>query len=155
ERTLGTITLLYAEIGFGVPSIVASFRSTVPGAPALVFAAGTNPDPETATGLALDNLALSLRYALEIKAHVPRLDKDAGPWRVTTAADHLNYWGDAANTSRASFLFSSKKRIEFKELPLQKSASTAATLEDIIGRIGKEGLPVLFADLTTRDVRET
>lgn len=153
EKSLGTITLLNADVGLGIPSILASFRATAPRAPALVFAAGTNPDAEIAVTLALDNLALALRYAIEIKSHMPPLE--GGAARVVTAADHLNYWGDVANSLEAAFLFSSKRRIEVGELPRTKSANKLALLKDVVGRVAKEGNPVLFADLTTRDVRET
>ncbi|MBC8165173.1 MAG: YcaO-like family protein [Bryobacteraceae bacterium] len=154
EKTLGSVTLLHADVGFGVPSILASLRATVPGAPSLVFAAGTSPDPGTATSLALDNLALTLRYALEIKAHVAPPDQDAGLSRIATSADHLNYWAQASNAAGAAFLFTSKKRIESSELAAPKSASKVAILRDLVGRISREGHSVVFADLTTRDVRE-
>jgi len=152
EKTLGTVTLLHADIGMGVPCIMASLRGSYPRVPALVLAAGTSPDPETATALALDNLALTLRYAIEIRSHMPPVE--GGSRRVLTSADHLNYYGDSANSSAASFLFSSKRRIEFDELPAVRAASRAAILRDLVGRVGKEGYTALFADLTTRDVRE-
>lgn len=150
ERSVGAVTLLDLTTDLGVPVVLAALRCRAPEAPALVFAGGADPDPAEAVRSALEELALTLRYAREIKAHVPPLDPSAGDDAVVDSVSHLRFWCEPANAPRADPLFASKQRIDLDA----RASGAGPGARDLADALLRTGHQVLLSDLTTSDVRD-
>jgi ribosomal protein S12 methylthiotransferase accessory factor len=151
ETTAGAVSLIDARTEVGIPAVVACLRCHVPNAPALVFGAGSNPDPEAAVRQAVEELALVLRYCHDIAlAGAGFLNSED----ARDQADHLRYWHDPGNTQRADFLFRSRERIDFQSLPNLSSRTAEATQHELTKTLSAAGYSALIADLTPPDLRD-
>jgi ribosomal protein S12 methylthiotransferase accessory factor len=146
------VTLLKIQLDMGVPTILAALSNARPGAPALVFAAGTNLDPEVAVHKSLEMLAHVHQYCQLVSTQLPRVDQDPGG--IVDQADHLNFWCDHRNSVSADFLFSSKERIEFDDLENRSLGSSRRDCERLLQGVQSAGYRALLANLTTPDVAD-
>jgi ribosomal protein S12 methylthiotransferase accessory factor len=139
----------------GVPTILSVLLHSSPEQPALVVAASTSLDPEEAVRKSLEELAHTRRYSQQINLKLPRLVVDAPLHEnVTGQISHLNFWCDHANLHLADFLFASKKRIEFDQLPNLATGEPRRDLQVISKALESLGYRVLLVDVTTSDARE-
>jgi ribosomal protein S12 methylthiotransferase accessory factor len=152
ERTGSTVTLLDVTTDVGVPTILSVLESAAPLAPALVFAAATDLDPERAVRKSLEELAHTRRYSQQVKSRLPRLVPDPGHGNVVNQVDHLNFWCDHANRHHADFIFASRARVELDGLVNRASEDPARELTTLVERVQATGHRVIVCDLTTPDV---
>lgn len=151
EASGGHVTAFDLTFDLGVPVILLALRHEAPDAPALMFAAAADPEPEEALRAALEELPLVLRYAREIKTHLgSRAAEIRGP------IEHLLFWSDHANVPRADFLFASPERLELEEIRRMAgdgaSGGIEAARDHLVARIEEAGYRALLADLTSTDL---
>jgi ribosomal protein S12 methylthiotransferase accessory factor len=154
EQTGGSVTLLDLTTDTRVLTVLACLRNAHPTAPALVFGAATDPEPENAVRRSLEELALSHRHAQQIKTYVPRLEPETNHENVVSQLDHINFWCDHAHAPSADFLFASPERVEFDQLVSHATGSPRQDLRLLLDRIRAAGHRPLLADLTTPDVEQ-
>jgi ribosomal protein S12 methylthiotransferase accessory factor len=152
ERTGSTVVLLDITTDIGVPTVLAVLQSEAPAAPALVFAAAADPDPDVAVRKSLEELAHTRRYSQQVKSRLPRLAADPAHGNVVDQVDHLNFWCDHAHRPLADFVFASHERIDFDELPTLATGEPARDLETLVARVREAGHRVVLCDLETPDV---
>jgi ribosomal protein S12 methylthiotransferase accessory factor len=152
ERTGDAVTLLNITNDVGVPTIAAVLTNDDPERAALVVAASSNLDPEVATRKALEELVHTRRYAYNIKQWSPRLEPDPTFANVKEQRDHLNLYSDQANRHLADFLFASKVRQDFEDVPWEAPADPREELDALVRKVRAVGHRVLLADLTSEDV---
>jgi len=155
ERTGGKVTLFDITTDVGVPTVLSVLRHPSEKQPALVVAAATSLDPEEAVRKSLEELAHTRRYSQQINLLLPRLVVDAPAHEnVLGQISHLNFWCDHRNMHYADFLFASKKRLDFEELPNLSTGNARADLAVVARAVEATGHRVLLVDVTTSDVRE-
>ena len=155
ERTGGKVTMFDITTDVGVPTILSVLRHPSEEQPALVVAASTSLDPEEAVRKSLEELAHTRRYSQQINLLLPRLVVDAPAHEnVLGQISHLNFWCDHRNVHYADFLFASKKRLDFQELPNLSTGNARTDLGVIARAVEATGHRVLLVDVTTPDVRE-
>lgn len=159
ERTGSRVTLLDITLDTGVPTVLSVLKSAAGELPALVFAASTSLDAETAVRKSLEELAHTRRYCHAIKSWMPRLQPappDHG--NVTDQISHLNFWTDQANAHLADFIFASDIRVDFESMAsLGRSDGREDHRRDLATlctAVASTGHRVLVVDLTTPDVAE-
>lgn len=154
ERTGSTVVLLDLTTDVGVPTILAILVTETEVAPALVFAAATDLDPEVAVRKSLEELAHTRRYSQQVLTRLPRLEDDPSHANVVGQVDHLNFWSDHRHRRHADFIFESARRMDFDELPCLTTSSPERDLEILVRKIHESGHRVIAVDLTTPDVGE-
>jgi ribosomal protein S12 methylthiotransferase accessory factor len=155
ERTGGKVTMFDITTDAGVPTVLSVVRYASSEQPALVVAASTSLDPEEAVRKSLEELAHTRRYTQQINLRLPRLIVDApNHENVTGQIGHLNFWCDHQNVPHAGFLFASKKRLEFDQLPSLATGDARRDLQTIARAVERTGHRALLVDVTTPDVRE-
>jgi ribosomal protein S12 methylthiotransferase accessory factor len=152
ERTGSTVVLLDITTDIGVPTVLAVLQAEAPEAPALVFAAAADPDPDVAVRKSLEELAHTRRYSQQVKSRLPRLAADPAHANVADQVDHLNFWCDHAHRPLADFVFGSRERVDFDELPNLATGDAAQDLRVLVARVRDAGHRVVLCDLTTPDV---
>lgn len=153
ERTGATVTLLRLTPGPWPATLLAALSNPSPGAPALVFSAGTHPDEETAIRRGLERLAHAELYGRMLHGRMPPPDGAAGPEEIGGEAAHLRYWSDHEHRPAADFLFASEERLEAAWDDGDGPApSPAETLDALLAAVDEGGHRALLADLTTPDV---
>ncbi len=155
ERAGARVTVFDITTDVGVPTALSVLRCASREQPAMVVAASASLDPEEAVRKSLEELAHTRRYTQQINLRVPRLVPDPPRHEnVTGQISHLNFWCDHDNVRHADFLFASKKRIGFDELPHPEIADPRSDLQTVARAVERTGHRVLLVDLTTSDVRE-
>jgi ribosomal protein S12 methylthiotransferase accessory factor len=155
ERTGGKITMFDITTDVGVPTVLSVVRHSSKEQPAMVVAASASLDPEEAVRKSLEELAHTRRYSQQINLKLPRLVVDApNHENVTGQISHLNFWCDHDNLHYADFLFASKKRVDFDQLPNLAAGNPRCDFDRIVCAVEKTGHQVLLVDVTTADVRE-
>jgi ribosomal protein S12 methylthiotransferase accessory factor len=153
ERTGDRVVLLDITLDAGVPTVLSVLCSDAAARPAYVFAASADPDPERAVQKALEELAHTRRYSQQIKRNLPPVVADDDYEQVQTQLDHLNFAGDPANRDHFEFVFASRERVEFDDLPNLAGVTPERTLTALVERIQSTGHRALVADLTSPDIR--
>jgi ribosomal protein S12 methylthiotransferase accessory factor len=154
ERTGGKVTMFDITTDNGVPTILSVVRYESREQPGLVVAASTSLDPEEAARKSLEELAHTRRYSQQINLKLPRLVVDAPLHEnVTGQISHLNFWCDHDNLHYGAFLFSSKKRIGFDEIPNRSTGDARRDFACVTSAIEATGHRVLLVDVTTPDAR--
>lgn len=151
EMSGGHLTAFDLTFDLGVPVILLALRHEAPDAPALVFAAAADPEPEEALRAALEELPLVLRHAREIKTHLRGRVAD-----IRGSIEHLLFWSDHTNVPRADFLFASPERLELDEIRGMAGTGAPGGIEAardrLVARIEEAGYRALLADLTSTDL---
>jgi ribosomal protein S12 methylthiotransferase accessory factor len=153
ERTGVAVKLLVLETESRIPVLVATLTGNRPELPGLVCSAAAGLDPEATIRQVLEELAHAYFHCERIQAQSPGATV-AEPESVISGADHVLFWWDPAHASLAQFLFASRERVEFEELPQLSRGSPAADLAWLTERLGELGRRALVAPLTTADVRD-
>ncbi len=154
ERIESAVTLLNLTMDVGVPTVLSVLRSQVPDAPALVFAASADLDPEEAVRKSLEELAHTRRLAQLLKTELPPYVPNANFENVINQDIHVQLYCDHGNTHMANFIFESDQRIGFDEIENSATGDPETDLTTILKKVDKLGHRVLVVDLTTPDVRE-
>jgi ribosomal protein S12 methylthiotransferase accessory factor len=155
ERAHGKVTMFDITTDVGVPTVLSVVRYASAEQPAMVVAASTSLEPEEAARKSLEELAHTRRYSQQINLKLPRLAVDVpNHENVTGQISHLNFWCDHQNMHYAGFLFSSKQRLDFNQLPNLATGDARRDFEMIARAIEATGHRVLLVDVTTPDVRE-
>jgi ribosomal protein S12 methylthiotransferase accessory factor len=153
-RTGSDVTLFYLKMDHSIPTILAALRSKAPEAPALVFAAAADLDPERAVHRSLEELAHTRLLAQWIKHQLPRLVPDSRYRNVVSLHDHANLYCDTRHAKLADFLFSVEEEIGFHEIEGTSSGNPDSDLKSLCGEVWATNNRVLLADVTSDDVRD-
>lgn len=152
ERVGAAVTLFNVTLDSGIPSVLSVLRTQGPSASAFVVAASSDPSPEKAIQNSLEELTHTRRYSQIIRDRVKGFDPGPNFENVKEQADHLNYWGDPKNSAGSAFLFKSKKRVEFDDLPNLSTGDPKRDVRALCEKIRETGHRTLLLDLTTEDV---
>jgi ribosomal protein S12 methylthiotransferase accessory factor len=155
EAASNRVVMFDITLDVGIPTILTAILGENEGAPALVVAGASAPDPEEAARKSLEEAPLTRLYSQYMVSRAPRLVPDPPDYAsIDSQGAHLNFWTDHAILPFADFLFASQVRVDFSEIP---SLATGDPIEDVramVSRIRAVGERVVLADLTTDDVRE-
>lgn len=155
ERAGGRVTMFNLTMDHGIPTILSVLQYASPAGPALSFAASTSPSRREAARKSLEELAHTRRYAQHIKTYLPRvIPSPPLHENIVDQTGHLGFWADHDNRTLADFLFASKERQEFDEVPDVGSDNPMSDFETLCRRIDGVGHRVLLAELTTPDVAD-
>ncbi len=154
ERTGSAVSLLNLAMDHEVPTVLSIMHSLTAGAPALVFAASTDLDPEKAVRKSLEELAHTRRLAQQLTSELPPLAPGLRYENVVDQDCHVRLYCDRANLPLAEFVFASEQRLDFREIRNLASGDARRDLEVLVGRVRAVNHRVLVAELTSEDVRE-
>jgi ribosomal protein S12 methylthiotransferase accessory factor len=154
ERTGSSVTLLDLTMDHGIPTILGVLRGQTFDAPALVFAASADPDPEEAVRKSLEELAHTRRLSQELTVRRSPFVPVAGYENVGSQDDHVHFYCDYDRVALAEFIFSSEKYIDFSDIENLSTGNAEKDLQMIVKKINVVGHKALLADLTTPDVAE-
>jgi ribosomal protein S12 methylthiotransferase accessory factor len=154
ERTGCSVIILNLAMDHGVPTILSILHSRALDAPALVFAASADLDPENALRKSLEELAHTRRLAQQLHTGLPLLTPVANFINVASQDDHVRLYCNHSNTQLADFIFASGERIGFEEIENLSTGDPERDLKILVEKMRSVGHQVLIADLTTPDVEE-
>jgi ribosomal protein S12 methylthiotransferase accessory factor len=154
ERIESTVTLLNLTMDVGIPTILSVLRSHVPEAPALVFAAAADLDPEEAVRKSLEELAHTRRLAHLLKTTCSPCIPGPNYENILNNNTHVQLYCDHNNTHLADFMFKSQQRIGFDDIENLAAGDPEIGLTTVLEKVSKLGHRVLVVDLTTPDVSE-
>jgi ribosomal protein S12 methylthiotransferase accessory factor len=154
ERIKSTVTLLNLTTDVGIPTVLSVLRSHVPEAPALVFAASTDLNPEEAVRKSLEELAHTRRLAQLLKTNLPSPIPDPNFENIVNQDLHVRLYGDHNNTHLADFIFESQQRIGFNEIENLATGNPEIDLRKVLERVEEVNHRVLVVDLTTPDISQ-
>ncbi len=153
ERNGSKVVLLDLSMDHGVPTVLSVLRGQSENSPALVFAASSDPNPETAVRKALEELAHTRRYSYQLKISMePVVPDPPEHGNIHSQVDHLLYYTNYENARQCDFIFASKDRINFSDLPDLSTGDSKKDLEILLERIYSTGEKVFLADVTSPDV---
>lgn len=153
ERTGDRVRLINLTTDLGVPVVLSVLRSEAAGRPAHVFAASADPDPEQAVLKALEELAHTRRYAQQVLQWMPCPSVEDDWAEVETQAHHLRLAADPQTRALYDFVFASRERIDFEDLPAPVRGDAETRLAAVARALATAGLSTYVADLTSPDVR--
>ncbi len=154
ERCGYEVTLFDMTMDLGVPTVLAVSRGVRHDAPPLVPAGSASLDPEEAVRKSLEELEHTREYCQKIMVHMPRLSTDPDYDNVEDQTGHLNFWCNPYNRHLADFLFTSKARVDFRDIPSLASGDPERDLLTLLERVRGVGHRTLLFDLTTPDIAE-
>jgi ribosomal protein S12 methylthiotransferase accessory factor len=146
------VVLLNITTDVGVPSILAVLQGRECDAPALVFAAATDMDPEKAVRKSLEELAHTRQLAQQLKRTQPPIDVKSPYDTITDKDHHVHLYCDQSSLPLAQFLFASQARCEFGGIESLAGANSESNLEILQDKVRDTGHRVYVSDLTTSDV---
>ena len=153
EHAGASVTIFDLTMDHGIPTVLSTLRGAMPTTPALVVAGSSSPDPEEAVRKSLEEVAHTRRYSQYILNHASRLIPDPPLYEsVVDQGTHLNFYVDPANLRHAGFLYQSRKRIEFDELPNLATGIPQRDLDAVVRCIASVGEQVLVADITSSEI---
>lgn len=155
ERINSTVTLLNLTMDMGIPAVLSVLQSHVPDAPALVFAASADLDPEEAVRKSLEELAHTRRLAQLLKTNLPPCIPDQNFENIVNQDLHVRLYCDHANTHLADFIFESQQRIRFDEMENLSTGDPEIDVKTLLKKVVEVNHRVLVVDLTTPDVSES
>jgi len=154
ERVGGSVTLLNITSDVGVPTILSVLRSHAHDAPALVFAAAADMNPEEAVRKSLEELAHTRRLAQLLKVSLPPLLPDHQYETIANQDCHVRLYCDHRHTALTDFLFASDRRMAFDEVENCTIGDSSQDLIILLKKIKAIGHQALIKDLTTPDISE-
>lgn len=155
ERNGSKVILFNITMEHDIPCILAVLKGTSAISPARVFAASADIDPEKAVAKALEELAHTRRYCYQLKKRMKPLVPDFPEHEnIESQVEHLLFYTDYENAKLADYIFESKKRIDFCDIPNYATGNAAEDLEIIKEHIAATGENIYISDLTTEDVRD-
>jgi ribosomal protein S12 methylthiotransferase accessory factor len=154
ERIKSTVTLLNLTMDVGIPTILSVLQSHVPDAPALVFAASTDLNPEEAVRKSLEELAHTRRLAQQLKTNLPSPISDPNFENIVNQDLHVWLYVDHNNTHLADFIFESQQRIGFDEIENLATGDPEIDLRTLLEQVENVNHRVLVVNLTTPDISQ-
>lgn len=152
ENTGSAVSMFNLTMDHGVPTILSTLRGLAADAPALVFAASTDPDPERAARKSLEELAHTRRLAQQLTTELPPLVAGPGYENVVDQDCHVRLYCDHENLPLADFVFASEEWIDFRGIGNLATGDPERDLEILVEKVHAVNHRVLLADLTTEDV---
>jgi ribosomal protein S12 methylthiotransferase accessory factor len=153
ERIGSDIKLIDLTMDHGIPTILSALRSGRANAPALVFAASSDLNPEQAVRKSLEELAHTRRLAQILKAERPLFSTSPPYANVDYQDAHVHMYCDPAYAPLAEFIFSSEKYVDLQQLPNLATGNPELDAAVLTERVSAVGHRIFIADLTTEDVR--
>lgn len=148
------VVLINITMDVGVPTILGVLRGAGYDAPALVFAASADMDPEKAVRKSLEELAHTRQLAQQLKLSIPA-PRASEPYEEITDKDHhVRLYCDHENVPLAQFVFASKTEIDFGAIKSLTTGDPDSDLDILVTRIKESHHCALLADLTTEDVAQ-
>ena len=154
ERTGNRVTLIDITMEHRIPTILSVLTNPHPDAPALVFAAAADLDPEHAVRKSLEELSHTRRLAHILKLQRPSFRPEPNYANVDNQDAHVNLYCDAGNVAMASFITESEEYREFQQLPSVTTGDHEQDLTNLVRSVSELGSTVYVADLTSEDVRD-
>jgi ribosomal protein S12 methylthiotransferase accessory factor len=154
ERVGSKVFLIDITLDSGIPTILGVLRAESSEAPALVFAASADLDPERAVRKSLEELAHTRQLAQELKSTLDPILITEGYKSVVHQDDHVLLYCDHSNIPLADFIFSSEEYKSFGEMNNLATGEPERDLTVLAERLYGLGYRVLIANATTPDVGE-
>lgn len=152
RRVGDSVNLLNITTDAGVPSILGILRGGEDDAPAFVFAASTDLDPEKAVQKSLEELAHTRQLAQQLKREQPCFSVPPPYDLIIDKDHHVQFYTDHANTTLAKFIMSAKARCAFEDIECLSSTDLEQNLRILVDKVQQTGHTVYVSDLTTPDV---
>lgn len=152
ESTGDKITIFNITTDLGIPCFLSVLRNEHPDAPALVFAASADLNPEVAILKSLEELAHTRRYSQQIKDIMRPVEIEEGHENIISQADHLNFWCAQENAPLADFLFANSERQDFDDLENFSTGDPREDVKVLVDKLSDHGHQVIISRLTTPDV---
>jgi ribosomal protein S12 methylthiotransferase accessory factor len=152
ERVGHEVHLLNITSDLRITVVLGVARHDRPGIPPIVFAASASADPEDAVRKALEELAHTRRYMVEIQGWGETFDPGERFENVVEQITHLRFWGDRDRARLADFATASDDRVDFRELPDLSRDDPEEELRAVRDRLEQSGFRCYVADVTTPDV---
>lgn len=152
ERVGDSVVLLNITMDVGIPTILSVLRGKSPEAPALVFAASADLDPEKAVRKSLEELAHTRMLARQLHCTQPLLSADPLYDNIRDKEAHVRLYCNHANAHLADFIFSSEKSVDFSEIKNLGTGDDEKDLNVLVSKVSALNHRVLLADLTTDDI---
>jgi ribosomal protein S12 methylthiotransferase accessory factor len=150
ERTGASVTLFSLESELGAPVLLAALSGTGAEQPCLICSGAASLDPEDAARQAVEGLAHAHFHYHRIHALYPS-GPTISPDSVVTGTDHVLFWWNHENARHSRFLFSSRQRIEFEEIPNLSRGNESADLAVLAEELRRRDRRAVVARLSTTD----
>ncbi|HEX4694651.1 YcaO-like family protein [Sphingomonas sp.] len=154
EAVGSRVSLLWARMDHGVPTIIALQRHDHPDMPAITFAASTSPDPAMALSSALEELAHTLRWTYVLKQTRPPVSTANDYVAVVDQETHLRLHTEAAQHTLSDFIDSSPETVTFSNIARLDSATPDEGPRHVAAALARHGYTALMVEQTTPDVAE-
>lgn len=147
------VSVLDITLDHGIPSVLSVYRHRGQREPALVVAAASSPDPESAVRKSLEELEHTRHWARILRDTMPPLPLEPGFANVQGQSGHLRFYCEQENAARADFLLHGPTR-RFDQMQDLTQRAPRETLLELCRRVRACGRRALFAHVTTPDVAE-
>jgi ribosomal protein S12 methylthiotransferase accessory factor len=152
-RCAGDVSLVNLTMDHGIPTVLSALRSSVPGAPAVVFAAAADPSPQVAVAKSLEELELMRSFARWIrKEKKSSIGPGAASDAVLTREDHVAFHCHAEHAAGSRFVFASDDRVDLDEMRGFATGDPRRDLSELARKIAAVGERPLVVELTSPDV---
>jgi ribosomal protein S12 methylthiotransferase accessory factor len=149
----GDVSLVNITLDHGIPTVLSALRSSVPGAPAVVFAAAADPSPRVAAAKSLEELELMRSFARYVrKEKQSSIGPGANGDTVRTREDHVHYHCHAEHAEASRFVFASTETIDLDAIPGFATGDPRRDLATLARRIAAVGERPIVVELTSPDV---
>jgi ribosomal protein S12 methylthiotransferase accessory factor len=152
EQNGSKVVLVDITLDIGVPTILAILRAESTEAPALVFAASADLDPERAVAKSLEEVAHTRQLAQDLKCNQEPIVAQAHYKNIVHQDDHVLLYCDHRNVPLADFIWSSRKEKAFNQLKPLATGDYEKDQKALARRISALGYRVLIANVTTPDI---
>jgi ribosomal protein S12 methylthiotransferase accessory factor len=154
EKIGSKVVLVDITLDIGVPTILTILRTESLEAPALVFAASADLDPERAVTKSLEEVAHTRQLAQDLKTNQPPLLPQLHYKNIVHQDDHVLLYCDHKNVPLAEFIWSSHKQKSFSDVKTLATDNHQNDLKSLVRRISALGYRVLVANITTPDIEQ-
>jgi ribosomal protein S12 methylthiotransferase accessory factor len=138
----------------GIPTILSVLQHSNPEIPAMVFAASTHLDPESAVRGSLEELAHTRRMATNLKNTRPPISPNPDHKNIVDQDGHVQLYCDQSNFHLAQFILGSEPTLDFQNIPNLSTGNPQQDLQIYLKRIEGTQHQVLLKDLTTPDIED-
>ncbi len=148
------IFLFALHLDLKIPTVLSVAKGQGPYRPALTLAAATDPQQHQAIKKSLEELAHTLRLALELHSNHLPLQPTEGFTEIKRQHDHVHFFCSHSRLSDADFLFGSNETLNSSELPCLTNENPERELQNLVQLISKLNYKVFLIDLTTPDIMD-
>jgi ribosomal protein S12 methylthiotransferase accessory factor len=147
------VTLFDITTDIEVPCFMSVARHDDSSQPALCIASAAHPVASTAVRKCLEELEHTRTWCRKLKATTPALDPQKTEM-ILTQKHHLRFWCEQVNRPLADWLFASSRETDLPTVSEDVQSDPARQLSQVREALKNVGLRMLFADLTTPEIRE-